>query len=65
MYRAVGPTIQQLYKLDISDAQGRVLGIPVGLAFFCITDDQNVIAVYPSPASRVRAQIDVSDWRAT
>jgi hypothetical protein len=65
MYRAVGPAIQRLYKLDISDAEWRILGIPVGLAFFYITDDRNVIAVYPSPAGPVRAQIDVSDWKAT
>lgn len=40
------------------------LGVPVGLAFFVLSDGGEVTAHYPSPAGATRWEVDGDDWQA-
>lgn len=40
------------------------VGVPVGLAFFVVGDDETVTAGYPSPGGATRWEVDRGDWQA-
>jgi hypothetical protein len=42
----------------------RRLAVPVGLAFFVVSDDGTPTAWYPGPAGATQAELEVADWDA-
>lgn len=64
-YRRVPREIRQLVELKINDSLWNGLGIPAGLLFLLRTSgQQNVLALYPSPAGPTEASIDEDTWMA-
>jgi hypothetical protein len=58
-FRRVPERWEPLTGLERAD-----LPVPVGLAFFIVTDGGPVDAHYPSPAGAVRSDVDAGHWRA-
>lgn len=58
-YRSIPDRREQVAGVDPSR-----LRVPVGLAFFVVSDGGAVLAHYPSPAGATRWEVDASDWQA-
>jgi hypothetical protein len=52
-----------LRRVRLADVATKVLGVPVGLAFFVPQTDGTVTAHYPSPAGATQWDVDAGAWR--
>lgn len=50
-------------RLALSGVAPAGLGVPVGLAFFVVSEGGEVTAHYPSPAGATRWEVDAGRWR--
>lgn len=51
-------------RLPLQGLRTAQLRVPVGLAFFVVSDEGPVLAHYPSPAGATRWVVDPDDWQA-
>lgn len=64
-YRRIPPRLERLDRFQLTAAQWKALGVPVGLAFFRRSRGASeVLASYPGPAGAVEAIPEASAWDA-
>jgi len=62
--RSVPRQVRRLDDFRIAAAEWDALQIPIGIAFFYVTDDGRVVARYPGAAGAAESLLDLAAWSA-